>query len=70
MRRPPQIVFGAALSLLSFGSALADGIILDGVSAENAAGQGVVPILPLNELGRLSAPGAAATTGAQAGGSN
>ena len=45
-------------------------VILDGVSAENAAGQGVVPILPLNELGRLSAPGAAATTGAQAGGSN
>ena len=33
MRRPPQVVFGAALSLLSFGSALADGIILDGVSA-------------------------------------
>ena len=33
MRRPPQILFGAALSLLGVGSALADGIILDGVSA-------------------------------------
>ena len=33
MRRPPKFLFGATLSLLGVGSALADGIILDGVSA-------------------------------------
>jgi modulator of FtsH protease HflK len=31
-------------------------VILDGVSGGEAAGQGVVPFLPLNELGRLSTP--------------
>lgn len=41
-------------------------IILDGV--DGAGGQGVVPFLPLNELGKMSAPAAAATT--TAGGSN
>ncbi len=35
-------------------------VILDGVSG-GAAGQGVVPFLPLNELGRMTAPGAAST---------
>jgi len=43
-------------------------VILDGVSGGEAAGQGVVPFLPLNELGRMSTPqattqGAAGTTG-------
>lgn len=43
-------------------------VILDGVSGGEAAGQGVVPFLPLNDLGRLSTPqgttqGAAATNG-------
>jgi membrane protease subunit HflK len=43
-------------------------VILDGVSGGDAAGQGVVPFLPLNELGRMAAPqattqGAAGTTG-------
>ncbi len=33
MRRSRQILLGTALSLLGGGSALADGIILDGVSA-------------------------------------
>lgn len=39
-------------------------VILDGVSG-GEAGQGVVPFLPLNDLGRMSTPaaGAAATTG-------
>ena len=42
-------------------------VILDGVSG-GEAGQGVVPFLPLNELGRMAAPqattqGAAGTTG-------
>ncbi|MGL4322056.1 MAG: FtsH protease activity modulator HflK [Paracoccaceae bacterium] len=39
-------------------------VILDGVgSGEGGGGQGVVPFLPLNELGRMTAPNAAATTG-------
>jgi membrane protease subunit HflK len=43
-------------------------VILDGVSGGDAAGQGVVPFLPLNELGRMATPqattqGAAGTTG-------
>jgi membrane protease subunit HflK len=43
-------------------------VILDGVSGGEAAGQGVVPFLPLNELGRMTTPqattqGAAGTTG-------
>ena len=38
-------------------------VILDGVASGDGGGQGVVPFLPLNELGRM-APGAAATTGA------
>lgn len=43
-------------------------VILDGVSGGEAAGQGVVPFLPLNELGRMTGPqtttqGAAGTTG-------
>jgi membrane protease subunit HflK len=39
-------------------------VILDGVaSGEGGGGQGVVPFLPLNELGRMSAPSAAASTG-------
>ncbi len=37
-------------------------VILDGVASGEGGGQGVVPFLPLNELGRM-APGAAATTG-------
>jgi membrane protease subunit HflK len=42
-------------------------VILDGVSG-GEAGQGVVPFLPLNELGRMATPqgttqGAAGTTG-------
>ena len=37
-------------------------VILDGVSG-GEAGQGVVPFLPLNELGRMTAPQAAATGG-------
>ncbi len=37
-------------------------VILDGVASGDGGGQGVVPFLPLNELGRM-APGAAATTG-------
>ncbi|MDT8856736.1 FtsH protease activity modulator HflK [Paracoccaceae bacterium Fryx2] len=39
-------------------------VILDGVSGGEAGGQGVVPFLPLNELGRMApaAPAAAATT--------
>lgn len=37
-------------------------VILDGVASGENGGQGVVPFLPLNELGRMS-PGAAATTG-------
>jgi modulator of FtsH protease HflK len=41
-------------------------VILDGVSG-GEAGQGVVPFLPLNELGRMTAPQGAATT---AGGTN
>lgn len=36
-------------------------VILDGVSG-GEAGQGVVPFLPLNELGRMAPQGAAATT--------
>jgi modulator of FtsH protease HflK len=42
-------------------------VILDGVSG-GAAGQGVVPFLPLNELNRMTAPAAGAA--ATAGGSN
>jgi membrane protease subunit HflK len=38
-------------------------VILDGVSGDAAGGQGVVPFLPLNELGRGTAPAAASTTG-------
>jgi membrane protease subunit HflK len=43
-------------------------VILDGVAGGEVAGQGVVPFLPLNELGRMSTPqsttqGAAGTTG-------
>ena len=41
-------------------------VILDGVSG-GEAGQGVVPFLPLNELGRMTAPQGAAST---AGGTN
>jgi modulator of FtsH protease HflK len=37
-------------------------VILDGVGGDEA-GQGVVPFLPLNELGRMAPAGAAATTG-------
>ncbi|HSF63950.1 MAG TPA: FtsH protease activity modulator HflK, partial [Paracoccaceae bacterium] len=37
-------------------------VILDGVSG-GEAGQGVVPFLPLNELGRMAPAGAASTTG-------
>ncbi|MGL5012483.1 MAG: FtsH protease activity modulator HflK [Paracoccaceae bacterium] len=37
-------------------------VILDGVASGEGGGQGVVPFLPLNELGRM-APGAAATGG-------
>jgi membrane protease subunit HflK len=37
-------------------------VILDGVSG-GEAGQGVVPFLPLNELGRMSAQGAGSTAG-------
>ncbi|OYW60614.1 MAG: HflK protein [Rhodobacterales bacterium 32-66-7] len=37
-------------------------VILDGVSG-GEAGQGVVPFLPLNELGRMTAPQGGATTG-------
>jgi membrane protease subunit HflK len=46
-------------------------VILDGVSG-GEAGQGVVPFLPLNELGRMSpaATGAAATGTATTGGTN
>jgi modulator of FtsH protease HflK len=44
-------------------------VILDGVSG-GAAGQGVVPFLPLNELGRMAPAGAAATTAPAAGGTN
>jgi membrane protease subunit HflK len=40
-------------------------VILDGVSGGDAAGQGVVPFLPLNELGRMT--GAQATTQGAAG---
>lgn len=36
-------------------------VILDGVSGDAAGGQGVVPFLPLNELGRATAPAAAAS---------
>ena len=43
-------------------------VILDGVSG-GAAGQGVVPFLPLNELGRMQ-QGAAATTNTATGGTN
>jgi membrane protease subunit HflK len=42
-------------------------VILDGVSGGEAAGQGVVPFLPLNELGRMTTSQGAAGT---AGGSN
>jgi modulator of FtsH protease HflK len=42
-------------------------VILDGVSSGDGGGQGVVPFLPLNELGRMApgagSTGAAATTG-------
>ncbi|MGQ0564187.1 MAG: FtsH protease activity modulator HflK [Gemmobacter sp.] len=39
-------------------------VILDGVSGGEGGGSGVVPFLPLNELGRMTAPsGAAATQG-------
>jgi modulator of FtsH protease HflK len=51
-------------------------VILDGVSGDGA-GQGVVPFLPLNELGRMTSPqgagaaqGAGTGTGAAAGGTN
>jgi membrane protease subunit HflK len=37
-------------------------VILDGVSGGEAGGTGVVPFLPLNELGRMTAPGGAAAT--------
>jgi membrane protease subunit HflK len=43
-------------------------VILDGVGGEQA-GQGVVPFLPLNELGRMQQGAAAASTNAT-GGSN
>ena len=39
-----------------------DKVILDGVTG-GEGGQGVVPFLPLNELGRAAAPAAATTTG-------
>jgi membrane protease subunit HflK len=42
-------------------------VILDGVSG-GEAGQGVVPFLPLNELGRMTAPQGAGSTAA--GGTN
>ncbi|MCF1709032.1 FtsH protease activity modulator HflK [Tabrizicola sp. J26] len=45
-------------------------VILDGVAGGEAAGQGVVPFLPLNELGRLTAPGGAGAAATQSGGSN
>ena len=38
-------------------------VILDGVSSGEGGGQGVVPFLPLNELNRMPAAGAAAVTG-------
>ena len=38
-------------------------VILDGVSSGEGGGQGVVPFLPLNELNRMPANGAAAVTG-------
>jgi modulator of FtsH protease HflK len=38
-------------------------VILDGVQGGDGGGQGVVPFLPLNELGRAAAPAAAAATG-------
>jgi modulator of FtsH protease HflK len=38
-------------------------VILDGVSSGEGGGQGVVPFLPLNELNRMPAAGAAAATG-------
>ncbi len=43
-------------------------VILDGVSGEGAAGQGVVPFLPLNELGRMQAAPAAGAS--SSGGTN
>lgn len=38
-------------------------VILDGVGADGTGGQGVVPFLPLNELGRMNSGAAAATGG-------
>jgi modulator of FtsH protease HflK len=38
-------------------------VILDGVQGGEGGGQGVVPFLPLNDLGRATAPAAAASTG-------
>jgi modulator of FtsH protease HflK len=37
-------------------------VILDGVSGGEAGGSGVVPFLPLNEIGRMTAPQGAAST--------
>jgi len=38
-------------------------VILDGVSGDEAGGQGVVPFLPLNELGRMTPAQGASTAG-------
>jgi modulator of FtsH protease HflK len=45
-------------------------VILDGVASGEGGGQGVVPFLPLNELGRMAPAGAAATQAPATGGSN
>jgi membrane protease subunit HflK len=45
-------------------------VILDGVSGGEGAGQGVVPFLPLNELGRMTPAQGAGQTAGTAGGTN
>ncbi len=42
-------------------------VILDGVSGDSGGGQGVVPFLPLNEIGRGTAPAPAAAAGTSGG---
>jgi membrane protease subunit HflK len=42
-------------------------VILDGVSGDAGGGQGVVPFLPLNEIGRGTAPAPAAAAGTSGG---
>ena len=44
-------------------------VILDGVSGDAGGGQGVVPFLPLNEIGR-GATGGSTTAPAAAGGTS